>query len=287
MYEHPDRIRVGEYVTIYPRGKKKIWCAEFWRDGEHCRQSLKTTNKKIALQRAIRLEVQLASDTFEKPPPIITLRQASANYLAFLETEHRARRTLVKYRGILNELAGFLESQQVIRLSHFSTTLFDKFRAFRKPGCRRKTLYTESVVVKQFFRWSKSRKLIVDNPIADYKLEKPVQEPKAGPGLTEISRILAASRGAFKVILGVLSFTGMRSGELQRLRKEDLDLAGNWLHVMSRPGAETKTKTSRKIPLHAQLRELLERCPKSPGPWLFSARAADIHPATTGSTRRN
>ena len=60
MSEDPDRIHVGEHVIIYPRGKKRIWCADFWRDGQHCRQSLKTTNKKIALHRALHLDAQLA-----------------------------------------------------------------------------------------------------------------------------------------------------------------------------------------------------------------------------------
>lgn len=56
MAERPDRVRVGDRVTIYPRGKKKTWCADFWREGLHCRQSLGTANKKVALRRAMKLE---------------------------------------------------------------------------------------------------------------------------------------------------------------------------------------------------------------------------------------
>jgi integrase len=83
-----------------------------------------------------------------------------------------------------------------------------------------KTLYTEGVVIKQLFRWANSRKLIVENLIADYRLEKPPLEAKAGPSLEQIDFILAACRGMFMVILAVLAFTGMRSGELQHLRKK-------------------------------------------------------------------
>ena len=46
MTDKADRIRVGDRVSIYPRGKKKIWCADFWRDGKHCRMSLETANKR-------------------------------------------------------------------------------------------------------------------------------------------------------------------------------------------------------------------------------------------------
>ena len=52
-YKH-QRIRVGEFTTIYKRGKKGVYTADFHHDGEHCRESLKTRNKKIARQRAMR-----------------------------------------------------------------------------------------------------------------------------------------------------------------------------------------------------------------------------------------
>ena len=31
MPDDSGRIRVGDHVTIYQRGKKRIWCADFWR----------------------------------------------------------------------------------------------------------------------------------------------------------------------------------------------------------------------------------------------------------------
>src|SRR4051794_21747228 len=77
MTERPDRVRVGDHVTIYPRGKKKLWCADFWRDGKHCRLSLGTANKKVALQKALKLEAELAGGTYHKPPPAVTVRQAA------------------------------------------------------------------------------------------------------------------------------------------------------------------------------------------------------------------
>ena len=65
----PDRIPVGERVTIYVRGKKKTYVADFWQDGKHCRQSLKTSNKKEAIKRATKLAAQLDDGTFRRPAP--------------------------------------------------------------------------------------------------------------------------------------------------------------------------------------------------------------------------
>src|SRR4051794_16267570 len=109
MAYDPERIPVGDLVTIYTRGKKRVRCADFWRNGQHCRRSLKTNNKKIALKRALQLEAQLASGTYQKAPPPIMARQAVEDYLKFLETEHRADKTLTKYRGVLITLASWLE----------------------------------------------------------------------------------------------------------------------------------------------------------------------------------
>lgn len=69
----------------------------------------------------------------------------------------------------------------------------------------------------------------------------------------------------------MLAFTGMRAGELERLRPEDVDLAKGWVHIRSREGAETKTRESRKVPIHARLRAVLATLPKTSRPWLFTA----------------
>jgi integrase len=278
MGKTPERTRVGDHVTIYQRGKKKTWCADCRRDGVHCRQSLHTADKKVALQRALKLEVDLAGGTFHKPPPQTAVAQAVADYLTFLGTENRAPKTLVKYRGILNVFTAFLAAHRVTRLHQFSATLFDRFRAARKTDHHVKTMFTEGVVIKQFWKWCKSRKLVADNPIADFKLVKPPLQPKEGPSLTQVLRILAALPPPKRAMVALLAYTGMRSGELQRLKPEDVDLAGNWVHVRSRVGAETKTRLSRKVPIHAALAALLTALPKRPRPWLFAMPPSNKYP---------
>jgi integrase len=281
MSEGPERIRVGERVTIYPRGKKKVWVADFWRDGRHCRQSLRTANKKVAWQRALKVESDLAAGTYRLPPPATAVRQATEEYLTHLGTDGRAHKTLAKYRGVLALLTVVLAEQGVTKLQQFTAAHFDRFRTARKQaGRHRKTLYTEGVVVKQFFKWCRTRRLIAENPIEHVKLGKPRLEPKGGPGLAQVDQVLRALDEPNRTMVATLAFTGMRDGELQRLKPEDLDLAGGWLHVRSREGAETKTRLSRKVPVHPRLRPLLAALPKRPRAGLFTdcggaGRAAD------------
>jgi len=278
MPNDADRILVGDHVTIYPRGKKRLWTADFWHNGAHRRMSLKTRNKKIALHRALKLDARLASGTYQPPPPPVTVRQAADDYVKYLKTEDRARSTWEKYEGIFKALAAFLENLGAGRMAQFTPTFFDKFRSVRKEGRNQGTLHNEGVIIKQLFKWSKSRDLIAENRVADYPLEKPPREPKEGPSINEVNLILGALEGSDKDAIAVLAITGMRRGELRRLQPIDIDLKGNWVHIRSREGLETKNRYSRKVPIHDRLRLVLEALTNTPRPWLFVNPPSRRHP---------
>ncbi len=278
MADDPNRIRVGERITIYPRGAKKIWCADFWQDGVHRKASLKTSNKKIAIERATKLAAELTGGTYQKPPKPISMEEVIEDYLTYQQTEDRARKTLVKYRGVFKLFLAYLECHRITQLGQVTAGHFDRYRAERKETRHRKTIYCEGVIIKQLFKWAKSRKLITENPLVDIKLNKPPSEAKAGPSLEELNRILSDAEEPLRSHLAVLAFTGMRAGELQRLRPDDIDLPGGWVHIRSLPGAETKTRESRKVPLHPRLRAILEALATTRRPWLFCATPSKKFP---------
>lgn len=276
--EPNERIRVGDRVVIYPRGKKRTWCADFWRDGQHQRQSLKTSNKKVATERATKLAATLVDGTYRRPIPAVTVAETIDTYMAYLRIEGRAPKTMVKYRGIFNTFTEFLHELGITRMAQFTALHFDRFRAHRGQDHRPKTLYTEGTIVKQLFRWAKRRKLIIENPVGEISLAKPKLMPKAGPTREQLDRILLATQGRLHAMVAVLAFTGMRSGELQRLRVEDVDVKANWIHIVSREGAETKTRQSRKVPIHPRLHAILDTLPRSKGPWFFVAEPSPKYP---------
>lgn len=279
MSDESNRVRIGDRVTLSPRGKKRTWVADFWENGVHRRVSMKTANKKVAVERATRLAADLARGEFRPPPAAVSVRQAADDYLAYLRTEDRARKTLVKYRGVFDLFLSYLDGHRITRLAQVTAGLFDRYRAERKQERHAKTVYSEGVIIKQLFRWAKGRRLLADNPLADVRLKKPPTVPKEGPGLDQVDRILAAAPEPLRSQLAVLAFTGMRSGELQRLQKADVDLAGGWVHVRSRPGAETKTRESRKVPIHPRLRPVLSSLPRAGGGWAFAAAPSRKYPA--------
>ena len=199
--------------------------------------------------------------------------------MAYLATLDRARKTVVKYLGVFALFIAYLATHRVTRMDQVTAGHFDRFRLERKATRHRKTVYCEAVIVKQLFKWARSRKLIADDPLADIRLDKPPLEPKEGPSLAQVNALLAAADDPLRDQLAVLAFTGMRAGEVRRLRPEDVDPAGGWVHVRSRPGAETKTRESRKVPIHPRLRAVFERLPDTRRPWLFTAAPSQKFPA--------
>jgi len=253
-----SREPVGDRVTITKRGKKGVYVADYWWGGQHRRTSLKTTNKKIARKRAIQLEHGLSSGEFSPQPRAVAIKDAIEHYLTHLKTEGRARKTIVRYRGELNSLAEFLATRKATKLSQITTSLVDAFRADRKKDHSDASMYHEGVVAKQFLQWCVSRGLIKQSPLADYRLTKPPRMRRPAPTLTQVNTILARCSPSVVPRANVLAFTGMRVGELQALRKSDVDLRAGFIDVVRQTTGPTKTRAARRIPIHARIRSILK-----------------------------
>jgi integrase len=278
MTSRNDREQVSDRVDIYPRGKKRIYVADFFDGGVHRRKSLRTANKKVAKDRALTIAANLARGQYQSAPEAVAVALAADQYLSYLTTENRAKKTLVKYAGVFKNFTMFLTRNGVTKLGQVTALHFDKFRAQRTGVKHPKTLYTEGVILKQLFRWAKTRKLVAENPLADVKLHKPKPGSKPDLSLAQVDQLLAAADEVLRPRLAVLAITGVRAGELRRLRREDIDLDGNWIHVRSRVGEETKNRKSRKIPVHPRLLPILERALRQAGPYLFTVGPSRKYP---------
>lgn len=280
-----NRELVGEFVYVYRRGKKGIYTADYWFNGEHSRKSLKTRDRKTARKRGAALERKLTdgsldtSKAAQRKTTGETLLQAIENFLSYHATESRSETTLKKYRGVLKkQLVMFASKSGVVLLAELDRTFVDKFREFRKPNIGVRSMNFEGWLLKSFFAWCVERELMERNPLERRKFPRVRTEPRGGPSLEEINSILqAASREDFPV-LATLAFTGARSGECQRLRPEDVDLKNGWIRIVSRKGAETKTRLSRKVPIHLRLRGILATVPRHARDWFFVTAPSGGYP---------
>lgn len=242
------RILAGQFIYVEKRGKSGIYCATWWRDKKHFRRTLHTRNKEEAIRRARRLEAELVVGNSPKnfnPPSI---GEAIESYIAHKESEKRRRKTIVRYRGILENLLAFLAQRKIERVDKIGT---DDLVAYRKARQTKwgstpveKTLYTELVAIKGFLRWCIEREFLEKSPAASLRAKKPRPPKRGGPNVKQLTAIIETARDSRRMHYAMLIYTGMRSGELCNLRGEDVDLAGGWIHIVSRPGAETKNGES-------------------------------------------
>jgi hypothetical protein len=159
---------VGNRVRIRRRGIKGTFCADFWHDGKHCRTSLKTRNRKIAVDRALDIAHSLKEGTYQQKQSEVNLKEAIDLFLAFHKTEGRADTTLTRYAGELRTLLEFCERRRIRRLSAVSASVLDAFRAERRKTRELQTVNHETSLIKGFSRWCRSRRLIAVDPLVEW-----------------------------------------------------------------------------------------------------------------------
>ena len=273
-----ERIPIGDKVKIYQRGKKKNWVADFWHNGKHCRKSLKTSNKKIATVKAVKLASELSSGEYQVVKTNILIEDAIEKYFSSKENDPVRESSITKYRNDLKNLLGYCDERGVKYLTEIVPSFFDEYRRVKGKIWGPNTLHNSSKTCKSFLDWCKSRHLVSQNSLENLKLRKPVACQRAVPSIEELRNILISTCGLDRLMLTTLSMTGLRGGELKYLRHYDVDLTDNWIHVVPRVGEQQKEHIERKVPIHPELRKYLLRHHITGDGWFFQSTPSHQNP---------
>ena len=262
--------RIGDAVTIYTRGQKQIYWIRFRYERKDENFSLETRSLTVARRKATKIAAEVIDETYKSKPAYKLCIEAKEDFLNYHKVEGRARKTIVRYEGEIRGFCEFAKTQGVNYLHQIDVVLFDRYRAQMSLSHAETTLDHESRTIKQWLKWCRKRKMIRENPLADYDLKKP--KKKRTPKLTmdQINLILSAAEEPRRTQIAFLAFTGARVGEMQHMLDADVDLASNWIHIVSREGARTKSGEDRKLPIHPRLRQVLEALPPRKTKWLFT-----------------
>jgi len=268
---------VGDRVRIYRRGR--TWYANFQDGRKQHRESLKTTSKKEARRLALRIEVDLAEGKWKETPKAVPVAEASDSYRDYLATEGRAAKTKGKYNAVLGHVIALADKRKVRDIAGINLSFVDAYRAMRvKKGIAPKTLYTESVVIRQLVNFALSRGMLADDPLKELKLKKP--KPTKQPCWTrdEVLRILEASPADVRPALVLLAETGMRFGEMAWRTWADIDRKSNVLHVRPKDDWKPKTGDQRSVPISTVLAALLTALPTT-WRWVVTMPPSPTHRA--------
>ncbi len=176
--------------------------------------------------------------------------------------------TLEKYRQTVYDFEHYRRSKRIA-----SVTL-EEGEAWRNAMLEtgklsRKTIRDKLAAIRAILTWGQEQcrgKLFLNTPKGtpfDY-LELPVAEVKDSADRTytieQARKVLEAARHEaarpnFRWIPWLLAHSGMRVGEALQLEKADVfELQGDWfIHIRVGEGRTTKTRKSRKVPVHQAL----------------------------------
>lgn len=202
---------------------------------------------------------------------MITLRDAHQQFIGHLKGKSRASATILAYGKDIEQLVDYLQSQgktdpatvETADLQAFMQKLADEH--YTPKSISRKTNST-----KTFFKFLKTSNLITNDQAVG--LEHPKFENKPPRILTKLEyrSLRDAARADIRMlaVIEVLLQTGIRIGELAKLRLEDVDLENLTLHVP--PFEDTRERT---IPLNRAageaIKSYLPKRAKTPNHALF------------------
>lgn len=198
-----------------------------------------------------------------------------SEYLEICEFVLRRRPATIKsYKDAFSHLLNLVPS---VNEPHHLTTnnliRFFKLLQTRKRVVGRDTIITgvkDSTIatywskLNSFFVWLETHKHIDKNPLSNINKPKAIYENKPALKKSDLeklySSIILKSKSPFlqrrdTVIVSTLFFTGVRKSELLQLQLRDIDLEGNIITIR---GVTSKSKRTRKIPLHPTLKSHLK-----------------------------
>jgi len=192
-----DYERVGEIVSIYQRGS--TWWVNYQREGQQ-RKSLKTTSKKEAKLRALRLEREILTGNFQPAPKLTTIVEVTAAFRSAKEGDGIADTTLSKYDNCIRLLLQLAADLGVHHISKITPAFMDKFRQRRieelkkRPGRDgQKTASNDLVTIRGIIKFALARKLLQVDPLAGYKIKKAKTKPQPYWVQDELELILNAA----------------------------------------------------------------------------------------------
>jgi integrase len=135
------------------------------------------------------------------------------------------------------------------------------------------TINRELCCLKALFRKATEWEKVAENPTRSVKVFKETPEaPRLLEG-EEVSRLLEEMPDHLKALVACAVYAGLRRSELFHLRWEDIDWRGGELNIISREEHPTKNYQSRRVPINALLREVLQRHPRRlDSPYVFCNR---------------
>lgn len=273
-----ERERVdGTQVTIgrrvfYEGGVQKTgrkYAAEYRNaDGKQVTEGLGTTNKAHARRVAIEIQQRLDSGTDKVPEATISVDDMADRYFDAVKAKGVAPKTEWKYRADLDKLKTYCKEASITLARRFSADDLFRFRQWLiKADYAAKTVQGAVVLAQQAFKWAWRQSVLPQYRLASVSLPKAKAKPQPCFTTAQVESLIEKAQGEEKTAFAMMGYAGLRIGEVEQLRWEDIRLKDGkpmMLHVR-RGGSNgtTKDKDERFVPVHPRIADVLGAPKKS------------------------
>jgi integrase len=292
-----ERI-TGQFFTwlLWQRGG--VWYADGRSNRPPAgRHSLGTRDRREALERLRRLDLTKAAELGRADPALLRRDQAALlpledgrrRYLEFVARPAvqggAAPASAKRYRAVLDKFAAFAPRHGVRYWQQVTKDVLRRYGQWLKDdGYGYATQYLELTTLKQVLKWLAGEGLLPGTNAVALPLRKPRGTTTYCYTQEQVRAVagFCRSRAGLEWLADVvvaLTTTGLRIGELAGLRWSDVDLRRGDLRLTdttrrgrTADGPEaraTKSHRDRTLPVHSDLKPVLERLPRQPDGWVF------------------
>ena len=248
-----DAMNVMKKVWIYNRKCIKGWWVGWYENGKRKAKALPT--KELAEHYKHIKYTQLNSDVFTG---IVAAdwQQMVAEYRKAEKVQGLTEGTL--YEIVLSlrnfeRLVGECSSKQITQ------NIVDKFILQRRSEIKRPTLNKDIRNIKTFINWCRENRYLNGN--LRIKELKEDERPVKSLNDTQIKKLLAAAvpYPSIKMRILLALGTGLRRGDIEALKVDDIDFAHNYITTISRKTRKSMGSRPVPIPVMTELRKFVNR----------------------------
>lgn len=201
-----------------------------------------------------------------------SLKDAHQQFIGHLQGKSRASATILAYGKDIEQLVNYLKGLDKTDPNQITTEDLQAFMdSLTKQSYTAKSISRKTNSTKTFFKFLKSANLISDDPANGLAHPKFENKPPRILTKLEYRALRDAARADIRMIavIELLLQTGIRIGELSKLRVEDVNLQDpTSLHVPQFEGSNERTIPLNK-PAADSVAKYLEIRPKTPSHSLF------------------
>ncbi len=154
-----------------------------------------------------------------------SLTTAREKFINHLKNQNRAHATILAYGKDTEQLTTFLQLKEINEVASVTTPLIEEFKKYLlEQKYTPKSTARKLNALKTFFRFLIDEGLISQNPVAKVSQPKYEISPPRILSPMEYRSLRDAARGDSRMgaIIEMLLQTGIRIGELSRLKLEDI-----------------------------------------------------------------